>query len=249
MSLLIKHFFRFGEFTVDTEQRVLFRGGTPVALTPKVFDTLLVLIEHSGRIIEKNDLMNRLWPDSFVEEANLAYNIQQLRKCLGDNARRPAYIETVARRGYRFIARVEDVLTDGASTNSNGSGQCSVSEARAPHGATASEIDIPPRDSAPLFESAQQPLVNALTASRSWRPKDRTAFAVALFALLTGAIFLYERSLARSNKGLTSNHETGAGRLAMPLAVEKLTDAGQSGHVAISRDGRYIAYTIGSTMI
>src|SRR5262249_4846626 len=135
------------------------------------------------------------------------------------------------------------------STNSNGSGQCSVSEARAPHGATASEIDIPPRDSAPLFESAQQPLVNALTASRSWRPKDRTAFAVALFALLTGAIFLYERSLARSNKGLTSNHETGAGRLAMPLAVEKLTDAGQSGHVAISRDGRYIAYTIGSTMI
>src|SRR5215831_8669079 len=95
MSLLTKHFFHFGEFSVDTEQKVLFRAGTPIALTPKVFDTLLALIENSGRIIEKNELMNRLWPNTFVEEANLAYNIQQLRKCLGDNARLPQKIETV----------------------------------------------------------------------------------------------------------------------------------------------------------
>src|SRR5215470_15832240 len=247
MSLLIKHFFRFGEFTVDTEQKVLLRAGTPVALTPKVFDTLLVLIENSGRIVEKNELMNRLWPDSFVEEANLAYNIQQLRKCLGDNARQPAYIETVARRGYRFIAHVEDVLTEGQQTGGNGTGLYGDSVAKAPSDVTAPVTDTPAANPVPVNESAKTPFVNSATASMSRRLADRTAFAVALFALLAAGIFLYERSLARSNKGLTTNAKTGASRLAMPVAIEKLTAAGQSTLVAISRDGRYIAYTIGTT--
>ena len=112
MSLLIKHFYRFGAFTLDTDQRVLFREDKPVSLTPKVFDTLLILVENKGRIVEKDDLMNRLWPDTFVEEANLTFNIKQLRKVLGDDARQPVYVETVARRGYRFIANVEELLTD-----------------------------------------------------------------------------------------------------------------------------------------
>src|SRR5262249_30453804 len=247
MSLLIKHLFRFGEFTLDTEQRVLFRAGSPVALTPKVFDTLLVLIEHSGRIIEKNELMNRLWPDSFVEEANLAYNIQQLRRCLGDNARRPAYIETVARRGYRFIARVEDVLTEGEEVGGNRAGRCITSEANSPQHVTAPESDTPEQGPVPLTELARKPLINVAAASWSRRPADRAAFAVALFALLTGGIFVLQRSLAGSNKWLTTNPKTGAGRLAMPVSVEKLTASGQSSNVAISHDGRYIAYTIGGT--
>lgn len=108
MSLLLNHFFRFGEFALDTDQRVLLRDGKPVALTPKVFDTLLILVANNGRIVEKDELMNRLWPDTFVEEANLASNIKQLRKSLGDDARQPVYIETVARRGYRFIAPVKE---------------------------------------------------------------------------------------------------------------------------------------------
>jgi TolB-like protein/DNA-binding winged helix-turn-helix (wHTH) protein len=106
MSLLIQHFYRFTEFTVDTDQRVLLREGKPVPLTPKVFDTLLILLKGNGRIVEKEELMNGLWPETFVEEANLTFNIKQLRKSLGDDARRPRYIETVARRGYRFIASV-----------------------------------------------------------------------------------------------------------------------------------------------
>ena len=112
MSLLIQHFYRFAEFTVDTDQRVLLREGKPVPLTPKVFDTLLILLESNGRIVEKEELMNGLWPETFVEEANLTFNIMQLRKSLGDDARRPVYIETVARRGYRFIANVEEVLSE-----------------------------------------------------------------------------------------------------------------------------------------
>lgn len=107
MSLAIKHFYRFGDFTVDTDQKVLLRQGKPLPLTPKVFDTLLILVENTGRIVAKEQLMNQLWPDSFVEEANLTSNIQHLRKSLGDNARQPHFIETVARRGYRFIMPVE----------------------------------------------------------------------------------------------------------------------------------------------
>lgn len=108
MSLAINHFHRFGEFAVDSEQKVLLRNGSPLPLAPKVFDTLLILVDNSGRIVEKEELMSRLWPDSFVEESNLTVNIQQLRKALGDNARRPRFIETVPRRGYRFIAEVSE---------------------------------------------------------------------------------------------------------------------------------------------
>src|SRR5713101_5650679 len=109
MSLAINHFHRFGEFTVDGDQKVLLRNDSPLPLAPKVFDTLLILLNNRGRIVEKEELMSRLWPDSFVEESNLTFNIQQLRKCLGDDARHPRFIETVSRRGYRFIALVEEV--------------------------------------------------------------------------------------------------------------------------------------------
>src|SRR5262249_21667293 len=78
---------------------------------PKVFETLLALVENHGRIVLKEELMKRLWPDTFVEESNLTFNIQQLRKSLGDNAREPLYIETIPRRGYRFIAEVKPLAT------------------------------------------------------------------------------------------------------------------------------------------
>jgi DNA-binding winged helix-turn-helix (wHTH) protein len=112
MPSLINHFYRFGEFTVDADQRVLLRHGQPLLLAPKVLETLLTLVENSGRIIEKEELMKRLWPDTFVEESNLTYCIVQLRKTLGDEARHPRYIETIPKRGYRFIVDVEEVLSD-----------------------------------------------------------------------------------------------------------------------------------------
>jgi len=80
MSLLIGHLYQFGRFTVDADQRVLFEEGRPVHLTPKAFDTLLILVKRNGCVVEKDELMNLLWPERFVEEANLPFNIQQLRK-------------------------------------------------------------------------------------------------------------------------------------------------------------------------
>jgi DNA-binding winged helix-turn-helix (wHTH) protein len=120
ISAKIQRVYRFGAFTLDAEQKVLLRNGAPLSLTPKAFETLLILVENGGRIVEKDALMNRVWPDTFVEEANLTFNIQQLRKALGDNAREPSFIETVARRGYRFIAQVSEISDEEARYQTNG---------------------------------------------------------------------------------------------------------------------------------
>lgn len=95
---------RFGSFRYDPEQRLLFRGGETVQLMPKAIDTLHVLIERRGRIVEKAELMKLVWPDTVVEDVGLARNVSLLRKALGDEGAEPSYIETIPRRGYRFTA-------------------------------------------------------------------------------------------------------------------------------------------------
>ena len=94
---------------VDTDQRLLMRNDEVVPDTPKVFDTLLALVERGGRVVAKAELMNLLWPDTFVEESNLTFNISTLRKALGKNSENDQYIETIPRRGYRFVATIREV--------------------------------------------------------------------------------------------------------------------------------------------
>ncbi len=96
--------YRFGPFHIDVEQRVLFRVGVAVSLTHKAFDTLAILVERRGKVVEKSELMRLVWPGTFVEENNLTQNISTLRKVLSDGE----YIETIPRRGYRFVGIVED---------------------------------------------------------------------------------------------------------------------------------------------
>jgi DNA-binding winged helix-turn-helix (wHTH) protein len=99
--------YTFGTFRVDVTQRVLFNENRPVSLTPKAFDTLLALVQHSGHVVSTEELMSQVWPDSFVEGNNLAQNISTLRKVLG--ARGAKFIETVPKRGYRFVADVREI--------------------------------------------------------------------------------------------------------------------------------------------
>lgn len=103
-----KHFYEFGPFRIDIAERLLFRQETPIPLTPKAFDTLLALAENPGHILEKDELMRRVWPDTVVEENNLTQNISALRKALGRNSGENTYIETIPRRGYRFAATVQE---------------------------------------------------------------------------------------------------------------------------------------------
>ena len=104
--------YEFGLFLLDAKERLLLKNGQPVPLTPKAFDTLLVLVQNSGHALEKDELMKAVWPDSFVEEVNLAHNISVLRKALGEGEQGNRFIETVPRRGYRFIAPVRERTPD-----------------------------------------------------------------------------------------------------------------------------------------
>lgn len=95
--------YSFGPFLLDPAEKVLLREGHPVALPPKAIETLVALTERPGHIVEKAELLNRVWPDTFVEEATLAQNIFTLRKVLGESSDGHPYIETVPKRGYRFV--------------------------------------------------------------------------------------------------------------------------------------------------
>ena len=98
--------YEFGPFRLEPAERKLSRNNEHVVLTPKAFDTLVLLVRNSGHLLEKDELIRTLWPDSFVEEGNLSNNIFALRKALGEN---PQYIETLPKRGYRFVGAVRQL--------------------------------------------------------------------------------------------------------------------------------------------
>jgi TolB-like protein len=101
--------YEFGPFSLEPAQRLLRRDGYPVSLTPKATEILLLLLKNAGQLVEKEDLISEIWPNTFVEEANLTQNIFTLRRALGDDGTGAKYIETVSRRGYRFVAAVRKV--------------------------------------------------------------------------------------------------------------------------------------------
>ncbi len=113
MAQLDSHSYEFGRFRLKTAERVLLREGELVPLTPKVFDILITLVENRGQVVAKDDLMKRVWPTTYVEEGNLTQNISLLRKALGESPGGVQFIETVPRRGYRFVADINE-MWDGA---------------------------------------------------------------------------------------------------------------------------------------
>jgi TolB-like protein/DNA-binding winged helix-turn-helix (wHTH) protein len=109
MAKAENHLYEFGQYRIDSVERLLLRGQETIPLTPKAVDTLLVLVSNSGRVVEKEELMKTVWPDTFVEEGALARNISAVRKALGDDLEDFHYIETIPKRGYRFVAPVKDL--------------------------------------------------------------------------------------------------------------------------------------------
>lgn len=125
MGLEIKRLYHFGPFQLDSAEGLLLRDGEPVPLTPKAFEILAVLVQNSRRLVTKDDLMKAVWPNTFVEEANLTVNISALRRALGDGEEGWRYIETVPRRGYRFNATVEEQT---GADDRGGQGRVSIPE-------------------------------------------------------------------------------------------------------------------------
>lgn len=115
------HYYEFGSFCLDVKEQELRKDGKAVPLNPKAFSTLLILVERCGSLVEKEELMSFLWPNSFVEESSISQNISVLRKTLGEKGRDRQFIETIPKRGYRFVATVREVreaYTEPAPDNS-----------------------------------------------------------------------------------------------------------------------------------
>lgn len=116
MNSQSRQFYEFGPFRLDSSQHSLQRDGQAVPLEPKVFDLLKVLVQNNGSLLQKEELLKEIWPDTFVEEGNLNRNISILRKVLGEDPSGRSYIETVPRRGYRFVASVKEIAGNGFGT-------------------------------------------------------------------------------------------------------------------------------------
>jgi DNA-binding winged helix-turn-helix (wHTH) protein len=101
--------YEFGAFCLDPAEHTLLRDGQPIPLRPKVYDLLVVLVENRGHLVDKEQLMSSVWAEEFVEEGNINKNISMLRQALGESGGGTKFIETVPKRGYRFVAEVREV--------------------------------------------------------------------------------------------------------------------------------------------
>lgn len=179
MPTEIKTFYEFGNFRCDPREHLLLCQGKPVSLSPKSFEILIVLLQSKGRLLTKDELMQQVWPDSFVEESNLTVNISALRRALGESAAGQQFIETVPRRGYRFLAPVTERQEDGKS----------VQPEHAPAPLSAAPILAPLR-SYRWWPAAGLVLIAAMVAvlvsSRSAKLTDKDTVVLADFANTTG---------------------------------------------------------------
>ena len=183
------YLYEFGTFRLDPQERLLWREGEMVWLTPKAFDTLLALVEQSGHVLSKDQLMDRIWPNSFVEEANLAQNISILRKTLGENTDGQKFIETLPKRGYRFVAPVSKVQR----------------EPDAPEATFDSPIDaeafIPASEAAaPPVQMILPPTTTAIAPRPTrtlWKPSIVAFAAIAIAAI--GTMFWLTKSRERKS--------------------------------------------------
>ena len=186
MSLIEKEMYEFGPYSLDPAERVILRGGERLSLTPKVFDTLVCLVRNGGRLLTKDELLKEIWPDTFVEEVNLAVNISTLRKAFGEGPQNARYIATVPGRGYRFVADVQKARSNGSEQNSamgKGSAVAFRGEPGLLEQGTGELRDQKP-DSVGRF-------VVAPSAAKKKRPWNLTAVLVGIALLLAAAIGSY----------------------------------------------------------
>lgn len=248
MSLTLRHIYKFDSFIVDVHERALFRDGRMVPLTPKVFETLLLLVKNQGSIVTKEKMLDTLWPDVFVEESNVTFNITMLRKALGDTKQSPVYIETVPRRGYRFKTQVREVVGEDISVGArpavaphSGNGKLEAkrrtNERKATRESTAARTL-----SQPVADSllTQHPTIRLITRKRIVL---LCALLVAVVGLIGAATIwsLNRHSSVRAEK----SEPKATGRMPLtpgPLRMNQLTTYGNVMAAGISPDGKQLAY-------
>ncbi|HEU4413468.1 MAG TPA: winged helix-turn-helix domain-containing protein, partial [Candidatus Angelobacter sp.] len=170
-----KSLYEFGQFRFDPREHLLLCGGKPVSLSPKAFEILLALIQSNGRLLTKAELMQQVWPDSFVEESNLTVNISALRRALGETAGGLQFIETVPKLGYRFVAPVTETPYESQSIAT-------------PQIAAVATVRMP---------ETPAPVVARRTGFRRWR---LVASAPLVAAILVSAFLIFSRPAKLTDK-------------------------------------------------
>ena len=257
----IKRFYEFGLFRVDTAERVLLREGKPVLLPPKLFDTLLALVERSGHIVEKAELMETVWPGTFVEESNLSSSVSLLRKTLGPAEDGKPYIETVPRRGYRFVSAIEvadesaelivgrrtrlHVVTREEEETSEPE-EIRTVQRELTSGATSAASDrqttfgsAAVQVSEPMEMETVRPTSSAgYLASPTKSNRRRVIFALSALAIVAAGVFLGLRYMRR-NELPTRSVEPFA-----RIKMERLTTTGRANDAAVSPDGKFVVHVM-----
>src|SRR5262245_29251872 len=194
MSRRSNHLYEFGPFRLDVAEHLLLRDGEAVPLPPKAFDLLLVLIEHHGHLLEKDELLKAVWPGIFVEEVNLSNNVSLIRKALGEGENGQRFIETVPKRGYRFVGQVREMEEQALpATEEPTRSQDFINDVEQMAG---SEVDINSEERpwsaedgsfllAHLPEPSEQSLASIAAATARSRRRERLAWVIsAVFALV-----------------------------------------------------------------
>ncbi len=176
--------YEFGPFLLDTAERVLLRDCEPVLLTPKAFEILTVLVRHSGHLVEKEELMRNVWPDAFVEEANITQHVSTIRKALGEGTDDHRYIETVPRLGYRFVANVRELPWGSRERITDESSSLSVTTED--RGETSAAI--PTARSHSLSASAVNEAVDATVGQLNLGPRSRNRLIWVSMGLILAAL-------------------------------------------------------------
>ena len=221
MPAQTKEFFEFGPYRIEKTERLLMRGTQAVFLPPKAVELLLVLLESSGHVVTKEELMQRVWANTFVQEVNLSRNIFHLRKALEetDGAK---FIETIPRRGYRFVAPVKQTYDDGVSVmaHERSSSRIVVQE--------EIEIDAPRRD-----------VVTKDVGTGQTRPAWLAvviAAPIVLLGLVLATGIWYSHRFARSAASAPPSFQA--------MQIRRLTDSGKVRCPALSPDGKMLAYVL-----
>jgi Tol biopolymer transport system component/DNA-binding winged helix-turn-helix (wHTH) protein len=221
--------YSFGPFRLDCAERTLLRGPEPVALTPKAFDTLCVLVENSGRLVTKDQLLDKIWPETYVEEKTLAQNIFTLRKALGTDAEGRNYIETVPKRGYRFSANVFTFSRNAEELISRREQQTEFIieeefDSESPYRSSDSLASI----------SDRTPTPNVTLTKRGSLFGRRTLLSSAVVVTAVAAVvFAVRFDLGKFWKRTPRFSK---------VKVTKLTNTGDVGEIDLSPDGKYVVY-------
>ncbi|HEX8566481.1 MAG TPA: winged helix-turn-helix domain-containing protein [Pyrinomonadaceae bacterium] len=244
----LKQLYEFASFRLDPDERLLLRDEKPVALTPKMFDLLLLLVENKGRLLEKEDLMRALWQDSFVEESNLSFNISTLRKALGEDPKQRQYIETVPKRGYRFIADVriveQEIVRAAAIQTLHEDDEAPFLNETEKNEVQKSDFSSSVAGTKSAVKSIDEHEREAKPASET-KSKSQIIQANYFIIMIPAAIFIVGAAITFGIYKFTDQPlKESPNTVSQPMKITRLTTARNATNAAISPDGKYVVYII-----